>query len=162
MLIRAVWPWLLVCFLACAGLMQVQWGYGLYALVPILMVTLIGSAIRTHKQSQNLPALAIKMLLCLTTISTIAMMHARYHQQSRLHANIAVEHINQYHHRHGHYPPVLQDAFENVSDINRTWQYQHNSSQTQLKYPSTFMHQTWFVYDFEQQTWQKHSHLFGE
>ena len=152
-MLRALIPCLLFCALSVLLLAQKHAGFMLYLLLPIMLVYLLLSAWRIRKQPQRLPELPLKMLLCLTSISAIAMVHMHYHQQARAQANRVVAAIIAYQQSHGAYPASLQAAHIQVTPSARIY-YHLREQQPSLFYPTTFTPFETYDYQFDSQQWQ--------
>ena len=103
-MLRSLIPCILFCALSALILGQKGAGFMLYVLVPVMLVYMAVSAWRIRKQPQRLPELPLKMLLCLTTISSIAMLHTHYHKQARLEADKIAKQIQTYQQQYHAYP----------------------------------------------------------
>ena len=95
-MLRSLIPCIVFCAVSALILGQKGAGFMLYLLVPVMLVYMAVSAWRIRKQPQRLPELPLKMLLCLTTISSIAMLHSHYHKPSRLEADLIAEKVRAY------------------------------------------------------------------
>ena len=103
-MLRALIPCIVLCAISALILGQKGAGFMLYFLVPVMLVYMAVSAWRIRKQPQRLPELPLKMLLCLTTISSIAMLHTHYHKQARLEADKIAKQIQTYQQQYHAYP----------------------------------------------------------
>lgn len=154
-MLRSLLPLMVFCTLSVLVLIQMQMGFLIYGFAPLLLIYMSLCAWKVRHNSQALPTLAIKMLLCFVSIASIAMIQGRHHQQARLAANEAVQYIQAYQQQHQAFPPQLQDAWQATQPMPNV-SYQLHAKQAHLSYPSTFMPQTQFVYDFAQQSWHTH------
>ena len=136
-MLRALIPCIVFCAISALILGQKGAGFMLYFLVPVMLVYMAVSAWRIRKQPQRLPELPLKMLLCLTTISSIAMLHSHYHKQARLEANLMPEKVWAYQQQHNAYPKDLQAAQAQSTSASRT-HYQYQNPTPALFYPATF------------------------
>ena len=152
-MLRALIPCIVLCAISALILGQKGAGFMLYFLVPVMLVYMAVSAWRIRKQPQRLPELPLKMLLCLTTISSIAMLHSHYHKQARLEADLIAEKVRAYQLQHHAYPKDLQAAQVQSTSASRT-HYQYQNQPPPWFYPATFGPFEVYAYDFQQQAWQ--------
>ena len=152
-MLRSLIPCIVLCAISALILGQKGAGFMLYFLVPVMLVYMAVSAWRIRKQPQRLPELPLKMLLCLTTISSIAMLHSHYHKQARLEADLIAEKVRAYQLQHHAYPKDLQAAQVQSTSASRT-HYQYQNQTPTLFYPATFWPFEVYAYDFQQQAWQ--------
>ena len=153
-MLRALIPCIVFCAISALILGQKGAGFMLYFLVPVMLVYMAVSAWRIRKQPQRLPELPLKMLLCLTTISSIAMLHSHYHKQARLEADLIAEKVRAYQLQHHAYPTDLQAAQAVSTAVSRTHYSLNQNQQPSLFYPTTFLPFEIYAYDFQTQQWQ--------
>ena len=153
-MLRALIPCIVFCAISALILGQKGAGFMLYFLVPVMLVYMAVSAWRIRKQPQRLPELPLKMLLCLTTISSIAMLHSHYHKQARLEADLIAEKVRAYQLQHHAYPKDLQAAQAVSTPASRTHYSLNQNQQPSLFYPTTFLPFEVYAYDFQTKEWQ--------
>ena len=153
-MLRSLIPCMVFCAISALILGQKHAGFMLYLLVPVMLVYMAISAWRIRKQPQRLPELPLKMLLCLTTISSIAMLHTHYHKQARLEADKIAKQIQAYQQQYHAYPKDLQAAQAVSTSASRTHYTLNQNQQPSLFYPATFVPFEAYAYDFQTQQWQ--------